>query len=228
MDIAELRRRGYSVRALREMAHARLPRVLFDLATYSRWERFVVNSLDGDAPVDDAFAAIADAAEGVRAWTPERGTLAAWTETVLSSTTPTGAARALDCYSPLIEGAYARVCRMVPAGLPAPDPPNGLDRAWDEYVRPAWPRAARAVRRYCATKAFGGWSAYQSKGMRTLIAEMLVSEQVLRVEAARDCQNAKRPLDRELLIDAIRAADRLLVHLVDRDALVDWLGAVER
>ena len=128
----------------------------------------------------------------------------------------------------LIEGAYARVCRMVPAGLPAPDPPNGLDRAWDEYVRPAWPRAARAVRRYCATKAFGGWSAYQSKGMRTLIAEMLVSEQVLRVEAARACQNAKRPLDRELLIDAIRAADRLLVHLVDRDALVDWLGAVER
>ena len=105
---------------------------------------------------------------------------------------------------------------------------NTVDRVWDVYARPEWRRYARAVRRYCAAKAFGGWSAYQSRGMRTLIAEMLVSEQVLRVEAARACQKAKRPLDRELLIEAIRASDHLLVHLVDRDALVDWLGAVER
>jgi len=203
------------------------PRVLFDLATYSRWERFVVNTLGGDAAVEDAFATIAHAAENLRAWTHERGTLAAWTESVLSSTARTGAARALDCYAPLLEGAYARVCRMVPAGLPAPEPQDSVDRVWDVHARPEWPYATRAVRRYCAAKAFGGWSAYQSRGMRTLIAEMLVSEQVLRVEAARACQKAERPLDRELLIDAIRASDHLLVHLVDRDALVDWLGAVE-
>jgi hypothetical protein len=184
--------------------------------------------LDGDAAIEDAFASIAQAAEDLRAWTPERGTLAAWTETVLASTRRAGAARALDCYAPLLEGAYARVRRMVLAGLPSREPPDGLDRAWEDYALPEWRRAARAVRRYCAAKAFGGWSAYQSQGMRTLIAEMLVSEQVLRVEAARACQSAKRPLDRELLIDAIRASDHLLVHLVDRDAFVDWLGVVER
>jgi hypothetical protein len=28
-------------------------------------------------------------------------------------------------------------------------------------------------------------------------------------------------------LDAVRASDLLLVHLADRDALMDWLGEVE-
>ncbi len=81
--------------------------------------------------------------------------------------------------------------------------------------------------RYVASKAFGSWTAYQGRGARTLLAEMAVSAMVLQVEAASICAKCDRQLDDALMIDAIRAADWLLVHLVERQPFVNWLGEVE-
>jgi hypothetical protein len=51
---------------------------------------------------------------------------------------------------------------------------------------------------------------------------------VLRAEAARGCAEAGRALDAELLKEAVRRADLLLVHLADPEALARRLGRRER
>jgi hypothetical protein len=95
------------------------------------------------------------------------------------------------------------------------------------HIDPDWTRFSTPVRRYLAAKAFGAWSAYQGRGVRTLVAELVASEMVVRVEAARACSEAGRPLDAPLLHEAIRQADRLLMHLADRARLLRWFGQAE-
>jgi xylose isomerase len=51
---------------------------------------------------------------------------------------------------------------------------------------------------------------------------------VLRVECARGCAEAGRPLDALLLKQAIRRSDLLLAHLVAPDRLARRLSACER
>jgi hypothetical protein len=49
----------------------------------------------------------------------------------------------------------------------------------------------------------------------------------VRVEAARQCRDAQRPLDADLLLEAFRSADFALNHLaVGEDLAVVW-GSVE-
>jgi hypothetical protein len=204
------------------------PNLLFDHDSYSRWEQFLVTTLAADGPVERALGTIASAAEAVRAWTPEPDAFAPWLERTLAQLhTPDESA--LRIYDDVRNGEpYARVCATVPAGVTAPAPVAGLRDVMDAAVLPHWDRFSEPVRRYVATKAFASWTAYQGRGVRTLVAELIVSEIVLRTEAAHACLTAGRALDRDLLINAIRASDHLLMHLVDRTALMTWLGMVER
>ena len=50
---------------------------------------------------------------------------------------------------------------------------------------------------------------------------------ILRVECVRACAAAGRALNRDAVREAVRATDRLLVHLADRDRLLPWLGKAE-
>jgi hypothetical protein len=81
--------------------------------------------------------------------------------------------------------------------------------------------------RYVAAKAFASWTAYQWRDVRTHIAELYLAASVLRVECARAALRLERALDLEVLLEAVRSSDLLLMHLVDRDALVDWLRKAE-
>jgi hypothetical protein len=49
---------------------------------------------------------------------------------------------------------------------------------------------------------------------------------VLRAEAARGCAEAGRTLDGDLLKEAVRRADLLLVHLADPEALARRLATL--
>ena len=112
-------------------------------------------------------------------------------------------------------------------GLERPALPRRLEEADAQFVGPSWNAWAPVVLRYVAARAFASWTAYQSRGVRTQIAELFMTASVLRVECARACQARQSPLDRDTLLDAIRASDLLLVHLADRDAMMAWLGEVE-
>jgi len=197
------------------------PGVLFDLASYSRWEAFIVSTLARDTAVDEALCRIATAAERLRAWTPESGSFEAWTTNTLE--TPVADSQALEIYSRYRRPeTYDTLRGFVLEGLSAPQPPS----ASPQQAVSESSLEARAVRRYLAAKAFASWSAYEGHGLRTLVAELAVSEVVLRTEHRRQ-QRSASVSGRTRAIEAIRQADLLLIHLLDRPRLIEWLGQVE-
>jgi hypothetical protein len=203
--------------------------LLFDPGSYSRWERYILDMLAREEllPIE-ALTILAAAAEDLRAWAPDNGPLERY---VSSLDDHHQSEQRLDEVAELYANyrsidTYERLLTMIPAGLrrpPATGPAIG-----GQAARLGWPVFAGAVKRYLAAKAFGSWAAYEAFGVRTMMAELTVSELVLRVETARVIHDAQRPLDEELLIAAVRASDWLLMHLVDRPSLMKWLGGIER
>jgi hypothetical protein len=204
------------------------PTLLFDLESYSRWERFIVSTFASDQPADAALEIVADAADAVRAWTPSRGPLAAHVDAAVSRPRERGASNAWAMYRRFATpDGYATIVKMIPDRLTRPAVPADLRAVLAQSVDPAWTRFSTPVRRYLAAKAFGSWSAYQGRGIRTLVAELVASAMVVRVEAARACRAAAKPLDAPLLHEAIRQADWLLMHAADRTPFLRWCGQVE-
>jgi hypothetical protein len=206
------------------------PDALFDMESFSTWERFVVTTLDRSSDdVATALAAIAAYAERLRDWNVEQGSLVEWTGRMLAEPLCSGeAARASLRYRRLAElETYGQIRAMVPAGLAPADAPDRCHEADAEWVQPAWRNLAPLVLRYLAARSFGSWTAYQGRGIRTHIAELYATATVARVEAVRACVAAASSLSRRLLVEAVRSSDRLLVHLLDREQLVAWLGRIE-
>lgn len=121
---------------------------------------------------------------------------------------------------------YAEVMRAVPDDLrPEPDE-QGLDAAFVRYVRPYWDEVRAPVDRFLAAKAFASWTAYQGRGVATIVRGLDAALAVVRVEATRRCRDAARDLDRDLMLDAFRAADFALNHLAVGEELADvWSSA---
>ena len=188
--------------------------LLFDLPGYERWERHVVGVLaDGTGDVLDSLARLAADVEALREWTPEEGPLEAHVQRLTESRRTAAACQgAWRRYQRLTDSAtWDDVVACVPDGL---DRPAATTAGTDQAGAPALDVEVR--RRYLAAKAFASWSAYDALGMRTALAELVVADSVLRVEGTR-----------HPAIEAVRAADWLLVHLVDRPALMAWLSRLE-
>jgi hypothetical protein len=208
------------------------PGLLADREGYRAWERLVLDVLARPGTPDAALRDISDVTEQLRAWTPRDGALSQAVEhsrlarargTAIALNRPQGAqdpGRLAD--------AYEDVRASVPEGLVAEPPPAGLGQADGRWVARAWPRFSRPLRQFLAAHAFGNWCAYLGMGLRTVVRSLEVALAVVRVEAGRGCSTAGRPLDESLLVDALRAADLLLVHLADPKALAARLSEVER
>ena len=106
--------------------------------------------------------------------------------------------------------------------------PEGLGEADERWVAPAWPAFALPIRRWLAAKAFASWIALQGEGLRTTVA---LSPRRARGAAgrggARLGRGRPRVLDADLLQEAVRRADLLLVHLADPEALARRLSRCE-
>ena len=206
--------------------------LLFDRESYSRWEHFVVRTLDRSSALENALATIADTAERLREWQPGTGPFPAFASAILDAADREHADAerldALDRYAQYRSAdAHERVRQLVPVALGPDRLPAGVDEAFARWAASSWPRQP-AIRRYLAAKSFASWTAYQSRGVRALVAEVVLSESIVRMEAARVCAQTSRPLDRSGLTEAIRAADYLLVHLARRDGLTAWFSETER
>ena len=115
------------------------------------------------------------------------------------------------------------VIAAVPDDLKPAADEEGLDDAWTNYVRAAWHEHRAPVNRFLAAKAFASWTAYQGRGVKTIVRGLEAALALVRVEAARQCRDAARPLDRELLLEAFRQADFALNHLaVGEDLATAW------
>ena len=216
------------------------PGVLMDWPGLERWERFAVAVLgdEGRSP-DAALDLLTTVAEEARRWTPDGGPFGEYLREVLE--------RALDqereppaFHEALRNGPrYPRdpagwgsrgwqlLADSVPHRELLPPAPERIDEADDRWVAPSWPTLACPVRRWLAAKAFASWLTLQGEGLRTTALGLRVALGVLRAEAARGCAEAGRALDADLLKEAIRRADRLLVHLADPEVLARRLSRGE-
>jgi Fe-S-cluster containining protein len=227
------------------------PGVLMDWPSLERWERFAVAVLgdEGRSP-EAALDLLAATAEEVRRWSPEDGPFGGFFESVLSSrgtsseSGPEGSTgaggsfgtgqtevpqddRSRSARPESLGVAWRLVADCVPHRELLPPAPEGLDDADRRWVAPSWATLARPVRRWLAAKAFASWLALQGEGLRTTALGLRVALGALRAEAARGCAEAGRALDADLLKEAVRRADRLLVHLADPEALARRLSRGE-
>ena len=89
-------------------------------------------------------------------------------------------------------------------------------------MAPTFPRRSRD---YVAAKAFASWTAYQGRGVATIVRGLEAALALVRVEAARQCRDAGAPLDAERLKEAFRQADFLLNHLAVGEELAEAWSA---
>jgi Fe-S-cluster containining protein len=203
------------------------PGLLTDLAGYRRWEAAVVSALEDDAP-ERALGRVRAFTADLMAWQPRRGRFA---------DAVTGAVERHRSVAVEWDGA-ARFDRWVedrerarassPGEMRPPRLDESLARADESWVRPGWSAFSRPVGRFVAAHAFGNWHAYFGTSLLTVVRALEAALAVVRVEAANQCRLNQRPIDREQLVEAFRAADLLLVHLADPKALAERIEAAER
>ena len=116
----------------------------------------------------------------------------------------------------------------VPAPWRWPEPPEHLSEIWWSQVAPAWAHFDEVLANYAAAKLFASWSLYLGDGVEAAAQSARIAAAVLRVEAARQCALFHRPLDRELMIEAIRQSDLLLVHYADPAMLAATSSSTDR
>jgi hypothetical protein len=122
---------------------------------------------------------------------------------------------------------HAEVLSAVPEDVrPEPDD-EGLREAFERGVVPEWHLWYAPLRRYLAAKAFANWTAYQGRGVLTIVRGLEASLAFVRVEAARECRNAGRVLDADLLKQAFRATDFVLNHIAVSETLARAWSRVE-
>jgi hypothetical protein len=198
------------------------PDVLMDADGYTAWERHMVAVCAATPCAESAIATLVRDASVLRAWTGGGTPLAAAVEAL-----PAGHVRAAPPAT-LEESLrlHAEAMTCVPDELrPEPDD-AGLDQAYEMFVHAAWPAFARPLRYYVAAKAFASWTAYQGRGVASIVRGLEAALALVRVEASRQCRDAGAALDAERMKEAIRQADFILNHLaVGEDLALAWSRA---
>ena len=100
----------------------------------------------------------------------------------------------------------------------------------------AWARAIggsnvewfeRGMKNYLAARLFGNWIAYQSQGLRSIVAWLRTCAAVVRHFLVRRVLGSGLPATRQDFIEAVRAADLLLLHVLDTESFARDVAALE-
>jgi Fe-S-cluster containining protein len=204
------------------------PNMLMDLDGYAAWERHMVDrcAVAEDGP-ESVLATLARDARLLREWRPGPITLTEAVAALPRDRVRAGVAATEDASLETSLALHAEVMRAVPDDLrPALDE-TGLAEAFDGHVRAHWGGFSVPLTRYVAAKAFASWTAYQGRGVATIVRGLEAALALVRVEASRQCRDAGRPLDADLLTEAIRGADFALNHLAVGEDLAEAWSSVE-
>jgi hypothetical protein len=199
------------------------PRMLTDLDGYSAWEaHLVARCADVSRRPDSVLATMRRDAAQLGSWVPGRQSLR---EAIAMLPIDVVDAEVQDLAASL--AMHADVMAAVPDDLrPEPDEAD-LPAAYTAFVQPHWDRFRAPVNRFIAAKSFATWTAYQGRGVATIVRGIEAAIALVRVEASRLCRDARRPLDAELLLEAFRAADFALNHLAVGEDLAHAWSRVE-
>jgi Fe-S-cluster containining protein len=221
------------------------PGVMMGWAAHARWEWHAVQTLTRtDLEPARAIGLLAGQAETARAWTPERGPFDQYLERCLCEI-PTPE-EATPPSSEECGRAWRLAAQCVPRGHPLPSRPTSRAGS-DAPPRTRSPAPARvlgqgsrpqagsalgvrtgAVHRWLAARAFASWLALQGEGLRTTVMGLRLALAVLIAELHRGGTGTEGGMDQTVLLEAIRRADLLLVHLADPAALARRLSRAER
>jgi hypothetical protein len=200
------------------------PRVLMDLDGYTAWERHMVARFaEVQERPESVVSMLMRDADLLRRWRPGGVTLseAVW-ELPQDGVEGTSQAE----LNPSLQ-MRDEVVAAVPQDLKPASDEEGLAQAWTRYVRQEWDEFRAPINRFLAAKAFASWTAYQGRGVKTIVRGLEAALALVRVESARQCRNASRPLDRDLLREAFRQSDLALNHLAVGEDLATAWSAVE-
>jgi len=201
------------------------PDILADAESYGAWERhMVVRCADPALSPESVIVTLERDAHIVRAISPVTGSaIVAAVAQLPASGVVTKAPATLETS---LER-YSEVLEAVPDEW-RPDPDTlGLPRIYEMAVLPCWESWSLPVKRYLAAKAFASWTAYQGNGLLTIVRGLEAALSLVRVEASRQCRDAGRALDEELLREAFRHADFTLNHLAAGDELAEGWSRAE-
>jgi Fe-S-cluster containining protein len=201
------------------------PDRLADADSYSAWERHMVSRCAAAAPSPESVIATLERdAQIVRNVLPVTGAaIKQAIEQLPVDSVDAAIPETLDASL----AHYLEVLRAIPdEWRPTPDT-RGLAWAYRTDVHQRWRVFDAPLKRYLAAKAFASWTAYQGRGLLTIVRGMAAALALVRVEASRQCRDARRTLDTDLLREAIRQADFSLNHLAAGDELAEQWSKVE-
>ena len=200
------------------------PDVLMDAEGYTAWERHMVGVCAAAEYAESALATLGRDAAVLRTWIGGGEPLQAAVARLPRDLVPAAAPASLDASL----RAHAEALSCVPDDMrPEPDD-RRLAESYERFVAAAWREFSRPLRHYVAAKAFASWTAYQGRGVATIVRGLEAALAVVRVEAARQCRDANAPLDADRLKEAIRAADFLLNHLATGEELATAWSSAEQ
>lgn len=199
------------------------PHMLMDLEGYSAWERHMVDRCNqtGLSP-EQVLGTLWRDARALRTFRPDDGPLTAAVGRLPLAVVDAPAHVTLEASLRL----HAEVLLAVPDDVRPEADTDGLETAFARGVVPEWAAWHLPLRRYLAAKAFANWTAYQGRGLLTVVRGLEAALAFVRVEAARECRNAGRALDADLLKQAFRGTDFVLNHIAVGESLAEaWSGA---
>jgi hypothetical protein len=200
------------------------PRVLMDLDGYTAWECHMVGRCaDVHERPETILATLMRDADLLRRWRPGGLTLA---QSVAELPPDLVDGQSETTLGPSLR-LREEVIAAVPDDLKPASDEDGLEDAWTKYVQPAWSDYRGPNVRFMAAKAFASWTAYQGRGVKTIVRGLEAALALVRVEAARQCRDAAGPLDRDRLLEAFRQADFALNHLAVGEELAAAWSVVE-
>ena len=200
------------------------PGLLSDIVAYDAWERagiaIFAASRSGYGACLERLSA---ATESVRRWSPTQGPLLEWVHSAFD--TNTGPCIGAFSQSSAIE----RIARLT-AGLAGDDlsPVERFEEAWAHAIvgsNVEW--FERGMKNYLAARLFGNWIAYQSQGLRSVVEWLRTCAAVLRHFLVRRVLGSGLPATRQDFIEAVRAADLLLLHVLDTESFARDVAALE-
>jgi Fe-S-cluster containining protein len=209
------------------------PRMLMDLEGYAAWEVHMVRRCaEVERRPESVLATLMRDAQLLAEWTPggPEGPPLRRSESCADLPSLADAVAALpreyvdaDAEATLAASVarHADVMGAVPDDLRPPADDEGLEDAFAAHVRPAWDRFRAPLNRYLAAKAFASWTAYQGRGVVSIVHGLEAALALVRVEASRRCRDTGSDLSRDVMMDAIRAADFALNHLATGEDLAE-------
>ena len=217
------------------------PGVLMDWPTLDAFETHAIRIFENEtASVEMAWARLNGIAERLRLWRDLDGPLLDTFHVAAASEMKCEPGSQHDAINfEIVFQREAEVRGAVPAGSVIPDvasaagihraTPGDIADAYRRHVDPMWRTFTRPLCRYLAARLFANWCWYQGQGVRTLMRALDASLAVLRLEAARQTLANGRMLDQNLLREAFRKTDLLLIHWCDQDSLARvWATAEQR